>query len=86
VIPIEDGENPPSARHWYGDALHDPKRHLKEPPSETGIQMVRFIYFAENSQGKWNKTIDSGSSKDRKSNGYLRYSTEATPRTLLKPH
>jgi hypothetical protein len=42
VIPIKDGENPPSARYWYGDALHDPRRCLKEPPSETRIQMVRF--------------------------------------------
>jgi hypothetical protein len=42
VIPIKDGENPPSARHWYVDALHDPRRCLKEPPSETRIQMVRF--------------------------------------------
>jgi hypothetical protein len=40
VIPIEDGENPPSAGHWYGDALLDPRRCWKEPPSETRIQMV----------------------------------------------
>jgi hypothetical protein len=42
VIPIGDGENPPSARHRYGGALHDPNRGLMEPPSETRIQMVRF--------------------------------------------
>jgi hypothetical protein len=42
VIPIKIGENPPSARHLYGGALHDPKRGLIEPPSETSVQMVRF--------------------------------------------
>jgi hypothetical protein len=36
------GKTPPSARHWYGDALHDPRRCLKEPLSEIRIQMVRF--------------------------------------------
>jgi hypothetical protein len=86
VIPVEDGENLPSVRHWYENAQHDPKKHLKEPPSETRIQMVRFIYFAENSQGKWNKTIDSGNSKGWESDGGLRYSTKATTRVLLKPH
>jgi hypothetical protein len=25
--------------------------------------MVRYIYLAENSQGKWNETIDSDNSK-----------------------
>jgi hypothetical protein len=63
VIPIEDGENPPKARHWYGDALHDPKIRWKGPPSATRLQMVRFIYPAENSQGKWNKKTDSDNSK-----------------------
>jgi hypothetical protein len=52
VIPIRDGENPPNARHWYEDALHDPKRHSKELPSEIKIQMMRFTYPAENLQGK----------------------------------
>jgi hypothetical protein len=47
VIPIKDEENPPSARHWYGDALHDPKGCLKEPPSEARIQMVRFLKDTE---------------------------------------
>jgi hypothetical protein len=42
MIPIKDGENPPNARHWYEDALHDPKRRWKELPSDIGIQMVRF--------------------------------------------
>jgi hypothetical protein len=86
VIPIKDGENPPSARHWYGDALHDPRKCLKEPPSETRIQMMRFIYPAEKSQGKWNKTIDSGNSKGWKSDGCLKYSTKTTTRILLKPY
>jgi hypothetical protein len=53
VIPIRDGENPPNTRHWYEDALHDLKRRLKELPSETRIQMMRFTYPAENSQGKY---------------------------------
>jgi hypothetical protein len=72
VIPIEDGENPPSARHWYEDVLHDPKIHWKGLPSATRMQMVRYIYPAENSQGKWNETNDSVNSKDWKSDRYLR--------------
>jgi hypothetical protein len=86
VIPIKDGENLPSARHWYEDALCDPEKCLKGPPSEARIQMVRFIYPAENSQGKWNETIDSGNNKGWKSDGCLRYSTKATTRTLLNPY
>jgi hypothetical protein len=35
MIPIGDGENPPSARHWCGDALRDPRRRLKGLPSAT---------------------------------------------------
>jgi hypothetical protein len=45
VTPTRDGENPPNARHWYGDALRDPKRRLKEPPSETRIWMVKLLVF-----------------------------------------
>jgi hypothetical protein len=63
MIPIGDRENPPSARHWCGDALRDPRRCLKGLPSATRMQMVRYIYPAENSQGKWNETIDSDNSK-----------------------
>jgi hypothetical protein len=58
VIPIKVEENPPSARLQYGGALHDPKRGLKGPPSATRMQMVRYIYPAKNSQGKWNETND----------------------------
>jgi hypothetical protein len=74
MIPKEDEENPPNARHLYGDALPNPKRHLKELPSATRMQMVRYVYPAENSQGKWNEIVNSDNSKDWKSNGYLRYS------------
>jgi hypothetical protein len=52
MIPIEDEENLPNARHLCEDALHDPKKHSKERPSATRMQMVRYIYPAENSQGK----------------------------------
>jgi hypothetical protein len=62
-IPIKDGENPPSARHWCGDALCDPKRRLKGLPSAPRMQILRYIYPAENSQDKWNETIDSANSK-----------------------
>jgi hypothetical protein len=31
--------------------------------------MVRYIYPAENPQGKWNEIIDSDNSKDWKSDG-----------------
>jgi hypothetical protein len=48
--------------------------------------MMRFVYPAENSQGKWNKTIDSGSNKGWTSDGCLKYSTKATTRILLKSH
>jgi hypothetical protein len=47
-----------------GDALPDPKRRLKGLPSATKMQMVRYVYPVENSQGKWNETIDSDNSKD----------------------
>jgi hypothetical protein len=40
------------------------------------MQMVRYIYPAENSQGKWNEKIDSDNSKSWKSDGYLRHSTK----------
>jgi hypothetical protein len=63
-IPREDEENPPNARYLYGDALLDPKRRLKGLASATRMQMVRYVYPAENSQGKWNKTTDSDNSKD----------------------
>jgi hypothetical protein len=36
--------------------------------------MVRYIYPAENSQGKWNGTTNSDNNKGWKSDGYLRYS------------
>jgi hypothetical protein len=75
MIPKEDEENPPNARHLCGDALPNPKRRLKGLPSATRMQMVRYVYPVENSQGKWNKTIDSDNSKDWKSDGCLRYST-----------
>jgi hypothetical protein len=39
VTPTRDGENPPSARHWYEDALRDPKRCLEEPPSVVKLQV-----------------------------------------------
>jgi hypothetical protein len=64
MIPKGDEENPPNARHLCGDALPDPKRHLKELPSATRMQMVRYVYLAENSQDKWNETIDSDNSKN----------------------
>jgi hypothetical protein len=35
--------------------------------------MVKYIYPAEDSQGKWNKTNDSDNSKGWKSDGYLEY-------------
>jgi hypothetical protein len=43
MIPKEDEENPPSARHLCGDALPDPKRCLKDLPSATRMQMVRYV-------------------------------------------
>jgi hypothetical protein len=52
VIPREVEEIPPSARHWCGDALPDPKRRWKKLPSATRMQMVRLIYLAEKSQDK----------------------------------
>jgi hypothetical protein len=52
MIPIEDEENLPNARHLCEDALPDPRRRSKERPSATRMQMVRFIYPAKNSQGK----------------------------------
>jgi hypothetical protein len=75
MIPKEDEENPPNARHLCGDALPDPKRCLKGLPSTTRMQMVRYVYPVENSQGKRNKTIDSDNSKDWNLDGCLRYST-----------
>jgi hypothetical protein len=63
MIPKEDEENPPNARHLCGDALSDPKRRLKGLPFATRMQMVRYVYPAENSQGKRNETIDSDNSK-----------------------
>jgi hypothetical protein len=74
MIP-KDEENPPNARHLCGDALPDPKRYWKGLPSATRMQMVRLIYPAKNSQGKWNEIINSDNSKDWKSDGYLRHST-----------
>jgi hypothetical protein len=47
-----------------GDALLDPKRHLKGLPSATRMQMVRYVYPAEKSQGKRNETIDFDNSKN----------------------
>jgi hypothetical protein len=64
MIHKEDEENPPNARHLCGDALQDPKKRWKGLPSATRMQMVRLIYPAENSQGKWNEIINSGNSKD----------------------
>jgi hypothetical protein len=69
-----------------GNALPDPKRRLKGLPSASRMQMVRYFCPAENSQGKWNKTIDSDNGKDGKSDKYLRYSTKAIARTLLEPY
>jgi hypothetical protein len=40
------------------------------------MQMVRYIYPAENSQGKWIKIADSDNNKGWKSNGCLRYPTK----------
>jgi hypothetical protein len=40
------------------------------------MQMVRYIYPAESSQGKWIKIADSDDSKGWKSDGYLRDSTK----------
>jgi hypothetical protein len=51
-IPKEDEENPPNARHLCGDALPDLKRCCMGLPFATRMQMVRYIYPAENSQGK----------------------------------
>jgi hypothetical protein len=48
--------------------------------------MVRYIYPAENSQGKWNETIDSDNSKGWKSDGYLRYSTKTITKIPIDPH
>jgi hypothetical protein len=61
--------------------------HWKEQPSATTMQMVRYIYPAENSQGKWIKIADysqgkwikiadSDNSKGWKSDGYLRDPTK----------
>jgi hypothetical protein len=36
------------------------------------MQMVRYIYPAESSQGKWIKIVDSDNSKGWKSDRYLR--------------
>jgi hypothetical protein len=46
------------------------------------MQMVRHIYPAENSQGKWIETNDSDNSKGSKSDGYLEYLTKTTTRPL----
>jgi hypothetical protein len=75
MIPKEDEENPSNARHLCGDALPDPRRRLKGLPSATRMQMVRYVYPIENSQGKRNETIDFDNSKDWKSDGCLRYLT-----------
>jgi hypothetical protein len=40
------------------------------------MQMVRYIYPAESSQGKWIKIDNSDNSKGWKSDGCLRYSTK----------
>jgi hypothetical protein len=40
------------------------------------MQMVRYIYPAENSQGKWIKIADSDNSKGWKSDRYLRDPTK----------
>jgi hypothetical protein len=51
-IPKVNEENPPNARHLYEDTLPDPKRRWKSLPSATRMQMVRYVYPAENLQGK----------------------------------
>jgi hypothetical protein len=50
------------------------------------MQMVRYIYPAKNSQGKWNETNDSGNSKGWKSDGCLRYSTKTITKILLESY
>jgi hypothetical protein len=40
------------------------------------MQMIRYVYPAESSQGKRIKTVDSDSSKGWKSDGYLRDPTK----------
>jgi hypothetical protein len=40
------------------------------------MQMVRYIYPAENLQGKWIKITYSDNSKGWKSDGYLRFPTK----------
>jgi hypothetical protein len=45
--------------------------------------MTKFIYPAENLQGKWNKTTDSDNSKGWKSERYIRYPTKDSIETLL---
>jgi hypothetical protein len=81
MIPIKVGENPPNARYLCGDALLDPRRRLKGLPSATRMQIVRYIYPVENSQGKWSETTNSGNSKGWKSDRYLCYSTKATTKS-----
>jgi hypothetical protein len=39
-----------------------PGFHVGLQPSETRIQMMKFIYPAENLQGKWDETTDSDNS------------------------
>jgi hypothetical protein len=53
-----------------------PGFHVWLQPSETGIQMMKFIYPAENLQGKWNETTDFDNSKGWKSERYIRYPTK----------
>jgi hypothetical protein len=45
--------------------------------------MTKFIYPAENLQGKWNKTTGSDNSKGWKSERYIRYPTKDSIETLL---
>jgi hypothetical protein len=51
-IPTRDEETLPNVNHWCESALPDPKRHWKEQPSATTLQMVRYFYPVENLQGK----------------------------------
>jgi hypothetical protein len=57
--------------------------HVWLQPSETKIQMIKFIYPAEDLQGKWDETTDSDNSKGWKSERYLRYLTNTTTRIPL---
>jgi hypothetical protein len=75
-IPTRDEETLPNVKHWCGSAPPDLKRHWKEQPSATTMQMVRYIYLAESSHGKWIKIADSDNSKGWKSDGYLRDSAK----------